>query len=359
MRLSIGLLFIITLSFPLVGIAEQVFGTTKARVLEVVAEEQFERDNTDWWEQTLEAEIIEGAYKGKQITLESSLFHLRKGDTFYLNYTFNDTGEEYYSVDEPNRYPALYLFVALFVLTVLIFGGMQGTRALLSLLFSFIAIFSVLLPLIIRGFPPVLTSVAVALLIVSIVMPITHGWNRKTLAAYLSTVGVVFVTSILSWFGMWFAHLTGIISGETAHLVGLPVDIDPSGIFLAGIIIGMLGILDDIAITQASAVEALQGLGLTSKELFARAYKIGKEHVGAAVNTLFLAYTGVALPFLILLFFSTSTWEMLINQEAVIAEVMRASAGSIGLVLAVPITTLLAVALQQQRAKQKTRTSKP
>lgn len=165
--------------------------------------------------------------------------------------------------------------------------------------------------------------------------------------------GVV-ATGILAYIGVEAANLTGFASDEAVYLNFNTPGLNFSGLLLGGIIIGALGVLDDIAVTQAAVVSELYGSSpnISRKEAYKRALRVGKEHVGALVNTLALAYTGAALPLLLLFSTSDSTVSSIINQEVFATEIIRTITGSIGLILTVPFTTLLAVFfLEKYRGK--------
>jgi uncharacterized membrane protein len=168
-----------------------------------------------------------------------------------------------------------------------------------------------------------------------------------TSAAVLGMIVTICFTGLLAWLSIYLARLTGFESEEAVYLhFNTGGSIDFAGLLLAGIIIGLLGILYDLAIGQAVAVEEIKGAGqhLKSTEVYARALRIGREHTGALVNSLAIAYVGVSLP-LLLLFYNTGAEHVLLNmnREIFATEIVRTMVGSIGLVLAVPITTLISV----------------
>jgi len=254
--------------------------------------------------------------------------------------------EETFQALDRDRLPVLLGLFALFAAVILAFGGMQGVRSILSLAGSFFVILYILLPGILKGAPPVLMSVVVAGFVLVLALYSTHGWRRTTHAAFLGTIATVSLTGILATLAVRVAELTGFSSDEAVYLnTQLGGMLDARGLLLGGIIIGILGILDDIAITQSSVVAELKSAAnrLSNAEIYARALRVGKEHVGALVNTLALAYTGSALP-LLLLFVSDKTPALVaLNGELVATEIVRTIVGSLGLVMAVPITTALAV----------------
>lgn len=320
-----------------------------ARVLEVVSQEKREVPGTDVQSvyQTIRAEILQGEKKGEVVTIENDFLVLKTGDKFFLARIVSGLdGREMYSVREVDRRGVMFVFVGLFVVTVIIFSGKQGFRSVLSLAGSFFVILYVLVPSLLKGYPPVLTSIAIAAVILFLAIFLTHGFNRESTVAFSGTVIAVILTGILAYLGVTFARLSGFASEESVYLnFNTRGTLDFAGLLLGGIMIGVLGVLDDIAITQAAVVSELYGSAshLSKKEIYRKALRVGKEHVGALVNTLALAYTGASLPLLLLFSTSETSASSLINQEVFATEIIRTVVGSIGLILTVPITTLLAV----------------
>ncbi|MES2471106.1 MAG: YibE/F family protein [Patescibacteria group bacterium] len=323
----------------------------KAKVIEVVDQEKREVPGTDVESiyQTIKVEILEGEKKGEVITLENDFLVLKAGDRFFLHHSTDGmTGKEMYSVRDKDRRGVMLAFVALFVAVVIIFSGKQGLRSILSLAGSFFVILYVLVPTLLQGYPPVLTSIVIAAVILFLAIFLTHGFNKESTVAFSGTVIAVILTGVLAYLGVKFAGLTGFASEEAVYLnFNTRGALDFAGLLLGGIMIGVLGVLDDIAVTQAAVVSELynSGSNLTGREIYKKALRVGKEHVGALVNTLALAYTGASLPLLLLFSTSDSSIASIINQEIFATEIIRTVVGSIGLILTVPITTLLAVYL--------------
>ncbi len=304
--------------------------------------------------QTLEARFLEGERKGETVTFANDFIRLEEGDTFYLNYFFTIDGDEIYSVREVDRRGTLFALAALFGLLIFVLGGKQGLCSLFSLAGSLFVVIYVLLPALVKGYSPVLTSSAVAGIILFFAIFLTHGFNRRSAIAYAGTIIAVVLTGVLAYVFVHVARLSGFASEEALYLnLGTGGELDLAGLLLAAIIIGALGVLDDIAVTQVAVVRELYEADetLTKKQAYAKAMRVGKEHVGALVNTLVLAYTGAALPFLLLFSQSASGFTAIINREIFATEIIRTLVGSIGLVLTVPIATLLAVWFLKKSAK--------
>lgn len=297
--------------------------------------------------QTLTAVVLSGPDKGEEITFENDYIQLQPGDIFYATHTTNTLdGTDYWSVSDPYRLNAIFALAAIFLFLVIVFGGFQGLRGLASLLGSFLLIFFVLVPGILHGYSPILVSIGVSGLIILVGSYITHGFNRTTSAAVIGMIATVLLTGALAYYFVHAAQLSGFATEEEVYLnFDTHGTIDMVGLLFGGIMIGLLGVLYDIAIGQAIAVEELfrAGASMTRLQVYTRAIRIGREHIGALVNTLAIAYVGSALP-LILLAQEGATYGIAysINTEIFATEIVRILIGSIGLILGVPITTLIA-----------------
>ncbi|NBV76736.1 YibE/F family protein [bacterium] len=324
--------------------------TVKAQVTEIVSQEVKNIPGTDTSHdyQQIKVKVLEGTQKDQIITVDNDYLSLKVGEVFYLRHeTDAASGREMYAVTDPYRLPALYGFIALFVICVLIFGGWQGLRGLIALALSFLFIFYLLFPGILHGYSPILVSVGVASLIIVLGSYITHGLNRTTTAAVVGMVITILLTGALAYYAVHVTRLSGFASEEAVYLnFDMRGSIDFIGLLLGSILIGLLGVLYDAAISQAIAIEELHKVGphLSRAFIFKRALRIGREHIGALVNTLAIAYVGASLPLLLLFYASTdSSFSLNLNRELFATEVIRTMIGSIGLVLAVPITSLITV----------------
>ncbi len=322
----------------------------KAEVVRVISQEVLPVPGVgiDATYQTIEVEVLDGPEKGNRVTVENDYLVLEEGDVFYLTHTQNALdGADYYSVSEPYRLPALLTLAVIFVAVVVVFGGMQGVRGLLALVGSLFFIAFLLLPGILKGYPPILVSVGVASIIIIGASYITHGFNRTTSVAVFGMILTVSFTGLLAYFAIPFAQLSGYAGEETTYLnINTRGALNFAGLLIGSIIIGTLGVLYDAAIGQAVAVEELSNAGgnLSKRQIYLRALRIGREHIGALVNTLAIAYVGAALPLLLLFYgFGSGSVLMSMNREIFATEIVRTIVGSIGIVLAVPITTAIAV----------------
>lgn len=320
----------------------------KAKVLEVTnnGTSTITGTNTDTATQILKIEILDGVDVGKTATFKNDYIQLAVGDIFYARHQTNHLdSSDYWSVSDPYRLDVLMWLTIVFVALIFIFGGIQGVRGLASLIGSFILIFYLLIPGIYGGHNAVLVSIGVASLIIIVGSYITHGINRTTTSAVLGMIITVIITGIGAYYVVYAAHLSGYSSEESTFLnLNTRGAINMVGLLFGGIMIGLLGVLYDIAIGQAIAIEELfrAGKHLTRIQVYKRAIRIGREHIGALVNTLAIAYVGASLPLLLLMQNSTTGVLFIINNEIFSTEIVRILIGSIGLILGVPITTLIA-----------------
>lgn len=310
--------------------------------------------NTTALTQTLTIEIVEGDQKGKTLDLINDYLPLSEGETFFLRHSYDPIDQlDRYAVSAPNRLPALAALATLFLGVLFFFGGWQGLRGLLALLGSLFAIAYLLLPAILADYPPILVAMGISSLIVVLGSYVTHGFKPVTTAAVIGMLITIAITGTLAYLAIHMTRLTGFSGEEVTYLnFNTGGTIDLVGLLLGGIMIGLLGVLYDAAIGQAVAVEELRNAGnhLKPHEIYKRGIRIGREHIGALVNTLAIAYVGTALPLLLLLRVSYDQSPLLtINQEIFATEIVRTLVGSIGLILAVPITTAIAVWMLTQK----------
>jgi uncharacterized membrane protein len=256
-------------------------------------------------------------------------------------------GAATYYISDFQRDRPLLVLAALFVVVVLAFGRFQGLRALLGLAASIAVIVVFIVPAILAGRPPVLVAIVGSGVVMVVTLYLAHGFHRKTTAAVVGTAGALLLTAGLAQVSVELTALTGLAS-EEARVAAFEVSgLSLQGLLLAGIIVGGLGVLDDVTISQSSTVFELRGAAPEAGlgQLLRAALNVGRDHISATINTLFLAYAGAALPLLILFTLSQQPVASVLSSEIVAVEIVRTLVGSIGLIAAVPLTTLLAAAL--------------
>jgi len=351
-KLTIGTIFLFIICFLPQGLlAQEVHQefqeTVTAEVLEIL--KQYERiimgTAASTTVQQMRVLIKSGEKSGEVVRLDNDLVVLSSGDKIFVDRFLAIDGTEYYLFKDVERRLPLALIVVVFVVLVIWLSGFQGVRALLSLVLSIGSILFLLIPALLAGYSPALTSLAISGVILSVSLFLTHGFKPRVFITFLGTFGSVLITCLIA--GLWVSWMrfTGFGDDASVYLnFASGGTLDLTGLLLGGIIIGLLGVLDDVSITQSSVVQELKAANpnFGFKELYLRALRVGKDHVGSLVNTLAMAYVGVSLPLILFLSYSEASMMVLINQEIVAAEILRIVVGSIGLLLAVPLTTAMA-----------------
>ena len=358
-----SLLVLVCVSLPAFAFAQTLHQDVEERlsaeVLDIISEHERTIMGTgaSATVQEVRAKLTEGDRSGEVVRFENEVTTLKPGDKIFVNHTVTINGDEYFGYADFERRPTLVIIFILFVVMLLVFSGWQGVRALLSLGGSIAAIFFLLVPALLAGYNPVVASVVIAGAILSLVLFGTHGINPRSMIAFCGTFSAVVITGLIALSASTAMRLTGFSSDASVYLnFATGGSIDLSGLLLGSIIIGILGVLDDVSITQASVVQQLKGANpsLHFKELYQRAITVGRDHIGSLVNTLALAYVGVSLPLILLYAQTNSPFMQTLNQEVVAAELLRIIVGSIGLILAVPATTLAAAWYFQNRKVDET-----
>jgi uncharacterized membrane protein len=249
-----------------------------------------------------------------------------------------------YSVTDVDRRLPMALLAGIFALAVVVVGRLRGVMALVALAISFMVLTFFILPAILQGSNPLVVAVIGASAIMLIALYLCHGLTARTSVAVLGTLVSLVLIGLLGSLFIGWAALTGNTDDNTGLIHGLYPSIDMSGLLLAGVIIGSLGVLDDVTVTQTSAVWELHQADPTMgwRGLYRAGIRIGRDHIASVVNTLVLAYAGAALPLLLLFSIAQSSVGTVANSELVAVEIVRTLVGSIGLVASVPVTTALA-----------------
>lgn len=287
---------------------------------------------------------------------EGLRYNLGVGDRVILQLLPTESGTYDAFLADAVRTPRLLWIFVLFAFLSILIGRTRGLLALFGLGFTFLILFSVVFPMVLRGTSPVLATLLGCTAILAVNMHLSHGINRQTFFAFLSTVSGLLFAFVSAEVFIRFAFLSGLATEEATMLYWQTNDLLPTGILLAGILLGATGVLDDIAITQTEAVSEIHRANpkLTPKELYTSAMRIGRHHIASTVNTLVLAYAGASLPlFLLFLSHTDVTASSFINIEPVAEELVRTIAGTIGLLMTVPISTALAVFVRKTFHLQK------
>ena len=306
-------------------------------------------------------ELEEGPDRGTVVDVEipantPRLGSASVGDRVVLGHQPNAPDLQYVFLERDRRSP-LFLLAALFIAAVVILGRWKGVSALLGLAATFVIVFVFVVPAILDGGDPLLVSMTGSVAIAFCALYLSHGINEQTTVALLGTLGGLLVAALLATVFMGLATLTGLASEEALVLSAVGSDIDLRGLVLGGMLIGALGAIDDVTVTQTAAVSELRSADprMPRSRLFRGGMRIGRDHVASTVNTLALAYVGASMPLLILFILSDQSAGIIANGEIVATEIVRTLVGSIGLVAAVPITTWLAASVLDRTGRPRGR----
>ena len=305
--------------------------------------------------EVLTVRLSNGAHAGQEVQAQATILdfsqaaqRFKPGDEVYLSSAPSPTAgqpDEYYVIDRVRTTPLLILAGG-FALLILLMSRWKGLRSLIGMAFTFFVLVEFLMPRILDGDNPVLVSLIAAFLIFGVTLFLVHGIGRMTVAAVSGTTMSLVLTAILAVLFVTLTQLTGLGSEEAGYLQA-PIGggtIDPRGLLLGGIIIGALGVLDDVTVSQSSTVFELRKANpaYTMQRLFTSGINVGRDHIATTVNTLVLAYVGAALPLLLLFTRTDQPFMLILNREEVTEEIVRTLVGTIGLVTAVPFTTFVA-----------------
>ncbi len=335
--------------------------TLPARVIEVLEEGSLDLgDGMEHPYQRLLLRVEGGSLAGEEIVVEEGTVNIVSqerlfdaGDRVYVERVAGLDDDRFY-ISDPVRTIPLLLIAALFMGLVVLVGRGRGLRSLLGTLFSLLVLFLFILPQIIAGRDPVLVSIAGAIVLLSVSTYLIYGWNFKAHAAVTSMILSLILTGLLAWLFVGWTRLTGLGEEGGFLISALGPGINLRGLVLGGIIIGALGVLDDICVGQASAIFELVNANrdLSWRDLFRSSLNIGRDHIAAMVNTLLLAYVGASMPLMLaFMVYQEPIWRR-INREPIAEEIVRALVGSVGLVLAVPITSLIASLMARWAVRQ-------
>lgn len=259
--------------------------------------------------------------------------------------------EDRYAINDFQRSVPLALLAVLFAVAVVALSRWRGVAALAGLALSVLVLMIFILPALLEGTSPLAVAVVGASAIMMITLYLAHGISMKTSVALIGTVVSLSLTGLLGYGFTYFANFVGLVDENVSHLGGVAEAIDLRGLLLAGLVIGALGVLDDVTVSQASTVWELARANPQAgrRYLVGAGLRVGRDHVAATVNTLVLAYAGASLPLLLLFTVAERPVVDIVTMEAVAQEVVRALVGSIGIVAAVPVTTALAAITVRER----------
>lgn len=284
-------------------------------------------------------------------------FHTVTGDDNYRRvgqgvvlFRRTDAGlptEARYQLADIQRAVPLLALSGIFLLAILALGRLRGALAVVGLGASLVVLVQFLVPALLAGRPPVPTAVVGAAAVMIVVLLLAHGPSVRTATAMVGTGTALLLTVVLATTFVEIAGLSGLTSDDAAYVEATFGDIDLRGLLLAGIVVGALGILDDVTVTQVSTVYELRAADalMPRRSLYAAALRVGRDHIASTVNTLLLAYAGASMPLLVIFTTSGVGLADTLTNGVVAEEIVRTLVGSIGLIAAVPITTALAAVM--------------
>ena len=347
-------------SVQLPGDGFTTFGsdTVRAEVLQIIEEGQVDLGGRTQKYQIARVNILEGEYAGIPMEIDYGKRQLRSDDydltvgsrvMVSISKTPDNVINAYF-VDFVRTTPLFWLTI-IFAVAIIVISRWKGVRALLSMAFSLYLIIDQIIPHILNGDDPLWVSIIGSIILLGVTLYLTYGWNLKTHSSVISMVLVLLLTGALSGLFVIFTKLNGTGDENVMFLMQMmekPLNL--RGLLLGGMIIGALGVLDDLVTTQSAAVFELHHANpnFGFRALYNSAMRIGQDHVAATVNTLVLAYAGASLPMLLMFSLGHGNYGYIINFSFIAEEVVRTLVGSLGLIAAVPLTTAIAILFAQR-----------
>ncbi len=333
---------------------EYQYDLYRGRVIEV-NEKTVVEDEQKTVIQEAKVKILNRDFKDQTVTITNTLtgdpiydMPLHDGSYVTIHYEENN----FYFIGYDNTRP-LIILLSIFLLSLIVIGGIKGVKALLALTITVSLIIGIMIPLLLRGINPILASIFVCALATVITFSIIAGINKKSLSATIGTTGGLILGGLIAYSFSHFARLSGFSTNDASMLLYLPNAplFDFRGLLFAGIIIGALGAAMDVAISIASALTELQkeNPNITKANLIKAGFNIGRDVMGTMINTLVLAYIGGTITMMLLFVGFQTSFYHLINLDFVATEVVRAVTGSIGLLFAIPLTIFAFVTISWRK----------
>lgn len=332
--------------------SDESITSAKGKVLEVLSEpNSVDKQTLGISTQVVKVKILNGKYKDKEFIIENNLsgnpafdINVKKGDDVLLGIEETPGEAVLIYITDFVRDKYIFMLILIFIFLLVLIGGIKGVKSVITLSITAFIILGFMLPLILKGFNPIWVTILSATIITVITFFVIAGINIKSISAIVGTVGGVVFAGVLAYIVGSLVKLTGLSSEEASMLMYIPqqTTFDYRGLLFSGIIIGTLGAVMDIGMSISSAMYELRTIhpDITPKELYKSGLNIGKDVMGTMSNTLILAYTGSSLQLLLLfLAYETSLLDI-INLDLIATEFVRALVGSIGLIIAIPITAL-------------------
>lgn len=318
--------------------------------------------------QYIKVEIDRGRFKGQSLLVnnivdETYLYNIivSEGQEVMVDIEITKDGEFIKAyITEIARDKYIYYLIGAFIVVLVGIGGMKGFKTLLTLSFTVFCILKIFLPRVLAGENPIMLSIALSIIVTLVTIFVVSGFNKKSLAAIIGTIGGVLLAGFITLIVGVAGNLTGLGNDEAQMLMVIPqaTKFNFQGLLFAGIILGALGAVMDVCMSIASSMTEIRDAdpSISYVRLFKSAMNVGKDMMGTMSNTLILAYTGSSMYMMLLFMAHEISWESISNKDLIVSEVLRALAGSIGLILSIPVTALAFIILHK-KAEQKKETS--
>lgn len=293
------------------------------------------------------AKVTEGQYKDNTYEIKNNIsrlynYKVEEGTKVVLILYKQNNGNMIWDVYEYDRSSMIYVLAGIFIIVVIIIGGVKGIKSLVSLMFTLVTVIFLMLPLMFRGVEPMLAAVVSATLSIIVTLSLVSGINKKTVTAIIGTISGVVISGIIAYIFGELTHSSGMTMNDTESLIYIAegTNLKVKGIMFAGILIASLGAVMDVAMSISSSLFEIYEVNKNIKQidLFKSSMNIGKDIIGTMTNTLILAFAGGSITTLILIFAANMPYNKFINLEVLAIEIIQGLAGSIGIVLSVPIT---------------------
>ncbi len=293
------------------------------------------------------AKVTEGQYKDNTYEIKNNIsrlynYKVEEGTKVVLILYKQNNGNMIWDVYGYDRSSMIYVLAGIFIIVVIIIGGVKGIKSLVSLMFTLVTVIFLMLPLMFRGVEPMLAAVVSATLSIIVTLSLVSGINKKTVTAIIGTISGVVISGIIAYIFGELTHSSGMTMNDTESLIYIAegTNLKVKGIMFAGILIASLGAVMDVAMSISSSLFEIYEVNKNIKQidLFKSSMNIGKDIIGTMTNTLILAFAGGSITTLILIFAANMPYNKFINLEELAIEIIQGLAGSIGIVLSVPIT---------------------
>lgn len=336
----------------------------RAKVLKITSVEKTEDTLSDGqayiYIQHMDVKLLNGEHKGEIMSAENIISDMmayklivEEGDEVLALLGQDENGEANLYIYEIARDKYFFILIILFVIALIVFGGMKGLKSVITLILTVIIIIKIMFPLILRGCNPLIIAIGACVLITFVTLLILNGFNKKTFNAIMGTIGGVLIAGTAAYTIGSLSKITGLGEHEAQMLTSVPqnFNFDYRGILFAGIIMGALGAVMDIGMSIASSMNEIEAAkpDIKTKDLIKSGMNVGRDIMGTMSNTLILAYAGSSIHLLLLFLVNNVNLIDVINMDMIASEIIRALSGSIGLVCTIPITALISGTLGRRK----------